>query len=175
MTYERQPTQLSKESALDLAKGLGWFSIALGLAQLMAPQKLAESLGMRGSEPVLQAYGLREIGTGVGILAGRDPTPWVWGRVGGDALDLATLTAGLAKSRKQENVVLAAAAVVGVTILDLMCAQALSQKQPTSPRTAIRDYSGRSGFPKPAHEMRGIARDGHARAEGRPATIHSAA
>ena len=77
-----------------LAKGLGWLSIGLGLAELVAPQALCRALGLEGRETLVQVYGAREMATGVAILMSHDPTPWVWGRVGGDVVDLATLAMG---------------------------------------------------------------------------------
>src|SRR5436190_19397243 len=82
-------------TALKVARGLGWFSIALGALELFATRELRRSLGMRGDEPLLRLYGLREITTGIGILMSNDPTPWIWGRVLGDALDTGTLAAHL--------------------------------------------------------------------------------
>jgi hypothetical protein len=83
------------EAGHALAKGLGWFSIALGAAEVLAPRALTRWLGMPGSETVLQAFGMREIGTGVGILTSNNPTGWIWGRIGGDVLDLTALAPGL--------------------------------------------------------------------------------
>ena len=143
----------------DLASGLGWFSIALGVAELVAPRTLTNMLGIKGSETLVQAYGLREIATGIGILSSEDPTPWMWGRVAGDALDISTLVTGLSGDNpKWENVAFALAAVGGVTALDLYCAQALS-RQDSQPALPMRDYRNRSGFPRPPEAMRGAARD----------------
>ena len=112
-----------------LAQGMGWVSIGLGLAELLAPGNLARFLGMEERTELIRVYGMREIATGVGILSQDDPTPWMWGRVGGDMLDLGTPAAGLRRSNPQrENVGLAIAAVAGVTLLDVFCAQALSRK-----------------------------------------------
>src|SRR5687767_10214077 len=72
--------------AWGMAQGLGWFSIALGLMEVMAPRKLAHTLGMDEHEKTIFGYGVREIATGIAILTAKDPTPWIWGRVGGDAL-----------------------------------------------------------------------------------------
>src|SRR5579883_2330486 len=47
-----------------LANGLGWFSIGLGLAEVIAPGALAQLIGVPetdNSRKVLRAYGLREI------------------------------------------------------------------------------------------------------------------
>jgi hypothetical protein len=65
-----------------------------GLAELLAPRAVARVTGMRRDERLLRAYGLRQIVAGVGLLTAKDPEPWLWARVGGDALDLATLAAG---------------------------------------------------------------------------------
>ena len=119
------------DTTLGLAQGLGWFSIGLGLAELLAPHAVSRSLGLRGQEKLVASYGAREIATGIGILASRDPTPWIWGRVAGDALDIGTLAGGLALGRGRErgNAGLAIAAVAGVTLLDVLCGRALSGAQ----------------------------------------------
>jgi len=162
MRYETQRTgrQGHPDSQTDaLARGLGVFSIALGLIEVAAARTLTRTLGMEGNEALVRLYGLREIAKGVGILASSDPTPWIWGRVAGDALDIATLVPGLDEDNpKRGNVGIALAAVAGVTALDVYCGQALSRESPT-PLPPIRDYSHRSGFSRPASAMRGAARD----------------
>jgi len=101
---------------------------------------------------------VREIATGIGILSSRDPTPWIWGRVGGDALDLATLAGGFHEGNPEKaNVGFALGAVAAVGALDAYCATALSAgSEPPQPR---RDYSARSGFPREPDAMRGAASD----------------
>ncbi|HWT31196.1 MAG TPA: cyclase dehydrase, partial [Propylenella sp.] len=102
----------------------------------------------------------REVATGMGILASRDPAPWIWGRVGGDALDVATLAAGLSRDNaRRQNIGLAIASVLGVTALDVVCAMSLSSQDGRRPRLPVRDYRDRSGFPRGTEEMRGAARD----------------
>jgi hypothetical protein len=141
-----------------VARGLGWFSIALGVAELVMTRGLARGLGMRGQQTLLRAYGLREVANGVAILQADRQAPWLWARVGGDALDIATLAAGMAGNAKKANVAIALGAVAGVTALDVMTAQAVSNKERRA-RQPVRDYSRRSGFSRPIEEMRGIARD----------------
>jgi uncharacterized membrane protein len=54
----------------------------------------------------------------------------MWARVAGDAMDLATLSAAAASPRtRKPAVAFAAANVLGVAALDLLCAQELSRKQ----------------------------------------------
>jgi hypothetical protein len=162
MRYETERTgrRGHPDSTTDaLARGLGVFSIALGLVEVVAARSLTRALGMQGNETLVRLYGLREIAKGVGILASNDPMPWMWGRVAGDALDLATLATGLeGDNPKRDNVMLALASVAGVTALDIYCAQTLSRESPT-PLPPMRDYSDRSGLPRPPKAMGGAARD----------------
>jgi hypothetical protein len=138
------------------ARGLGWFSIGLGAAEMLAPRLLGRALGMPHSGGLLFLYGLREIATGVGLLRARNQTPWLWGRVAGDALDLATLAAH-ARSNNKLNIGLGMVAVAGVTALDVTMAKAMAERDERRSR-AWADYSDRSGFPQSADAARGIAR-----------------
>ncbi|MFY1829461.1 hypothetical protein ACN47A_26345 [Myxococcus fulvus] len=113
-------------NAMKVAKVLGWVSIGLGLSELVAPGALARFLGVRRGTGLLRAYGLREIAAGVGILTRANPTPWVWARVGGDLLDLASLGPAVKHSPRKENVAGAVAFVVGATAVDAWCARRLS-------------------------------------------------
>lgn len=109
-----------------LATFLGFFSLGLGLWELLSPRTVANSTGVR-SETLLRAYGARELAAGLGILTTRRPALWLWARVAGDALDLATLGATIARADSDEDrakAVTATTAVAGVTALDLMCALA---------------------------------------------------
>jgi hypothetical protein len=109
---------------------LGWFSIALGAAELLAPRHVARLIGVtpnRQTLTILRAYGARKLASGVGILAKPTEARWLWSRVGGDAVDLITL--GQAASRKnsdQKRLGLATLAVLGVTAVDVLAAQSMS-------------------------------------------------
>nr|WP_297459145.1 hypothetical protein [uncultured Halomonas sp.] len=141
-----------------LARGLGWFSLGLGLFELFAPRKLTGALGMHGKETLVRAYGAREIVAGIGALSD-NPTPAIWSRVGGDAMDLATLTPALSNDNpKKRNACIAVGILLGAAAIDLYCAQALGRRHerlagPTP------DYSDRSGFSRSAAAMRGAASD----------------
>ena len=138
-----------------LAQGLGWFSIGLGIAELAAPCNLARFLRIDERTDLIRVYGMREIATGLGILSQDDPTPWQWGRVGGDVLDLGTLAARLGRSSQRENVGVAIAAVAGVMALDLLCARVFTagaEDRGRLPRR-IRNCSARRGMPRPPAEM----------------------
>jgi len=124
------------------ARGLGWFSIGLGLAQIGAPRTVARLIGIDDDEETrntMFAIGLREITSGIGILSRPRPSGWVWGRAGGDVMDLALL--GKAMSQEENNrgrLAAATAAVLGVTVLDFLIGQQLSR----GPNGASRDSTG---------------------------------
>jgi uncharacterized membrane protein len=114
-----------------LARALGWFSIGLGLAEVLAPQSVARLTGIENDESnrrLLRGMGLREITSGLGILSQRKTAGWVWSRVAGDALDLALLGSALRSENAQKGrVVAATAAVLGVTALDVYCGTQLGE------------------------------------------------
>lgn len=112
-----------------LARGLGWFSIGLGLVEVLSPRTVTDALGVDDRHTALvRLYGMREIASGVGILAERTPTAGVMSRVAGDALDLATLGLAFRNDNPRRSAVLTAiAAVAGVAALDIMCAKQLSE------------------------------------------------
>jgi hypothetical protein len=141
-----------------LARALGWFSIGLGLTELLAPRAMTRWLGMEGHETLVRAYGMREIGAGIMTLS-PDKGLGLQSRVAGDALDIATLLAGLrADNPKRDNVMIALAMVVGVTLLDIAGAKAVNTSQRRSERPQ-RTYRDRSGYPQGLERARGAARD----------------
>jgi uncharacterized membrane protein len=113
-----------------IANGLGWFSIGLGLAEVAAPGKLAELIGIRdknANRALLRIYGLREIAAGIGILSQPRPAGWMWGRVAGDVVDLTSLGSALtSRHANRTRIGTTTAAVLGVTALDVLCARQLS-------------------------------------------------
>ena len=152
---------MHQSRAQTVAAGLGFFSIGLGLAELIAPRLVRQAMGFRCSDSVVRLYGAREIANGIGLLTARNRAPWLWGRVGGDLLDVATLLAGRkAGSARNHNLRLALFAVIGIAALDLACAQVLSaSRSPQDVTRRLPDYRNRSGLPRPPAAMRGAARD----------------
>ncbi len=107
-----------------LADRLGWFSLALGGAQLAQPGRVARMIGVPDTPQnrlLLRVLGAREIASGLGILSRDRQAPWLWSRVAGDAMDLVLL--GLAfgsASSKRRQLGVATAAVAGVAALDVV-------------------------------------------------------
>ncbi|MGD9765061.1 MAG: SRPBCC family protein [Candidatus Binatia bacterium] len=137
-----------------LAHALGWFSIGVGVAEAVAPRTVARALGLADSAPqrgrqripwsllgaqqsdsssTLRLFGLREIGTGLGILTRRRPAGWLWARVLGDLLDLGFLSKAMQSTPAHRGrLATAAVAVAGVTALDIACSRQLSARKKVS-------------------------------------------
>ena len=124
----QRPAKPGAVSPAYLARALGWFSIALGTLELLWPRVLTRLLGLRGHETLVRSYGLREVGTGIGILRSKDPTYWVYGRVGGDALDIATVSLGLSGPRRA-SAALALVSLAGMTAVDVICSGMLAKQR----------------------------------------------
>lgn len=123
----RAKTHSPKDGTDTLSRALGWFSIGLGLAQLVAPAQVAR---MAGAEPdtntirLMRALGARELLSGVGILSGRHSDTWVRARVAGDIVDLALLGRVMASDDANRGMTtVATLAVAGVTALDVLAAK----------------------------------------------------
>lgn len=126
---------------IQLAKFLGFFSLGLGTAELIAPQRLVRLLGRPRSAALFRGFGAREIAAGIAVLTYPDNPAPLWARVGGDALDLAALSWALRSGNSRRDAAAAAtAAVAAVTVLDVLCAVALTRRQLRAGRTARRTH-----------------------------------
>ena len=149
------------DTAQNLAKALGAFSVALGAFELAAPGRIARWLGL--SSPSSRCSGVTAGASSPPARASSPPpadsppSRWfVWGRVAGDAADIATLAAGLRFSKRKVNIMIALGSVAAVTALDLVCALQMNQNA-RQPKRPVRDYSARSGFPRGVSASFGIA------------------
>jgi uncharacterized membrane protein len=163
--FRRARNDWSRREIIDdseerLARGLGWFSIGLGIAQIAAPRAFARLIGLNGNRTLMRVVGIREFASGVGILSRRKPTGWLWSRVGGDLMDLAILGKALVSpSTNRRRVATATAAVTGVTVLDIRASQELSSSPtPEDNRISIRVRKSVT-INRPAEELYGFWRD----------------
>ena len=127
-----------------LANFLGIFSIGLGLAEALAPQAMARLIGVKHPDErtraTMRLMGLREIGHGLSILTNQFPTKALWGRVAGDALDLALLGKTFANPENDRGRTLFATAnVLAVTALDVMAAKQLAMQPETEANAGRHD------------------------------------
>jgi uncharacterized membrane protein len=118
----------SRSNAGPLTQGLGWFSIGLGVAQLLAPRGMSRLAGVPG-DPIalMRLFGLREVACGIGILTQRDPAPWVRARIAGDVMDLTALGLAAFSPYGRGRTTAALVTVAGVTALDVICSRELDR------------------------------------------------
>jgi hypothetical protein len=123
----RNPANLA---AGKLASGIALFSLGLGLAEALMPKTMTRAIGVDENQSgVIRALGLREIGHGLSIMMAQKPTAQMWARVGGDAIDLAYLGSQAAnKETDKTKLAIAAAAVMGATAMDVICAKMLTSQ-----------------------------------------------
>ena len=114
---------------IQVAKALGWFSIVLGVIELLAPGWLARQIGVGEHSRVMRAFGLREIASGLGILVNPEQPAGLWARLGGDALDLATL-GNAARAGDRQRAAFAIGMVAGLGLIDAIYARRLQRQSP---------------------------------------------
>jgi uncharacterized membrane protein len=117
--------------ARGLPPALGWFSLALGAAQLVVPGAVNRLIGVRptgANRTLTRAIGLRELAAGIGIIT-REPSGFLRARVAGDAVDLALLSNALRSDGAKSRTGAALVAVGGVTALDITAVRARSQRR----------------------------------------------
>jgi uncharacterized membrane protein len=130
----------SKQSAdsTGLSRGLGWLGVTLGVTELAFPRTLASVVGVDNRSPassmIVRAMGVREIASGMAVLATpRHPAP-LWARVIGDAIDLGLL--GLAMTARGSNrrrLALTLGAIAGVTVVDVLASRSSARARRFSP------------------------------------------
>jgi hypothetical protein len=110
---------------------------------------------MEGREGLVRTYGVREFGAGVMCLS-TNSDYGAFSRAAGDVLDLGTLaTAYRDDNPKKRNVGIAMAAVAGIAVLDAAVGWAIRDLHKR--KSAPKDFSDRSGFPKGVEYSRGKA------------------
>ena len=133
--YQRMANRDRGTGGESLADFLGFFSIGLGLAQVLAPKGMSKVCGVAdadGNAPLMRLMGFREISHGIAILSRQQPEKAVWSRVVGDTLDLAMLGKTMANPENNRAMTLFATAnVLAVTALDVTCAKQLSMQPKT--------------------------------------------
>ena len=133
--YEVQQEATGDSGRDDLTQGLGWFSVGLGLAQLIAPRAVSRIVGVPLPPALVRLGGLRELACGLGVLTREPVAPWFQARVASDCLRLASL-AGAAATRKRgrRRIAFAMAAVGGITALDVYCTREYARADRKTPR-----------------------------------------
>ena len=106
-----------------VARGLAWFGIALGVAEVLAPRAVARAAGVKRHARMVRAFGMREIASGALVLAASHPERALWLRVAGDGLDGALLASAMTPNNPHRGrALLATLAVAPVVVLDALYA-----------------------------------------------------
>src|SRR5690348_10037685 len=71
-----------------LSTGLALFSLCLGTVELLAPRWLARVIGVDVSPGTMRTFGLREIASGITMLAQPESPKGARSRLAGDVMDL---------------------------------------------------------------------------------------
>ena len=131
----RIPERQLRHGSLDRrAVGLGWFSVGLGLAQLIAPREVARLIGADersdSTRTAIMAVGVRELTCGIGLLSRSRPAAWAWARVAGDVMDMGLLAYAWRGGRaSREQVLGAGGTVLGAALLDAETAMELGRAE----------------------------------------------
>jgi len=110
-----------------LGFGLGLFSMALGAAELLGARRISRALDAKDHEGLIRGFGVREVVAGFGLLNMPANASSVWGRVAGDAMDLAALGAAARRSPRNRWIWGSLAFVAGATMLDIVAARGLDR------------------------------------------------
>ncbi len=142
-----------------LARGLSAFSIGLGIAQLLAPRKLAELIGLNDDhDALMRMLGVRELTSGLGIMQGK-PGHFLAARAAGDFMDLGLLASALRQPRNDRDKLMGAiVAVAAVTALDIVACM-LQNRNHSEPGWRVREpgrYEGAISNDTP-HQLRASA------------------
>jgi hypothetical protein len=124
----------------------------LGVPQLLAPRLINRLIGVTGtdrSRTLIRIVGLREVGSGIGILSHPRPAGFLFTRVAGDAMDLLLLLAALrAKGTARHRVAAATAAVTSIAIVDVIAsAKASRSSHQAAADSAVRSAQDTANYP----------------------------
>src|SRR5215208_1274752 len=107
-----------------LAKFLGLFSFALGVAQLAVPDRVNKLIGVQDkpkARAIQRAVGVQELTAAQGIFSFSPPTPVLWSRVAGDIFHLSLLVKALDNRRNDKGKLFGAiGAVAGIGLVDAL-------------------------------------------------------
>jgi hypothetical protein len=116
-----------KTSNLAASRAMGIASVAVGLSELLMPEKIEQTLGLPNGEDtgIIRVLGVREVFHGVDLLTHHNPTPGILARVAGDLLDGAVLAAAAKKSRNSKGLLTILALVAPIVLADMILAPRL--------------------------------------------------
>lgn len=122
--------------AMQTARTLGWLSLGVGLIEFVSNRTISRTLGLGNMGAFMRACAVREVASGIGLLAADRPSGWLWARVAGDAMDMLLLAPAVRPGNPQRHWAAAALAfVASVTAVDLLCARRMAAEEAEAPVT----------------------------------------
>ena len=120
----------------EATRGLGWASVGIGLAEIVAPGPVQTLLGLEDRPQhrgILRVLGIRELMHGFGILTAKHPNQQmqagIWSRVAGDTLDTVLLGVAATRTKQPGRFAAVAASVMMIGCLDLLSAVRLQRQR----------------------------------------------
>lgn len=112
-------------------KFLGWVSCALGATEILVAKRLDRLLGTGDGENsgVFRVLGIRELMHGFDLLTHKQKKTGIRARIAGDLLDGLLLAIAARNSKTPSRVLIAAAAISPVVVMDLVGATRLSKRR----------------------------------------------
>jgi uncharacterized membrane protein len=114
-----------------MARGLGIFSLGLGVPLVAMPGAINRLLGVQDdddSRTWQRIVGVRELAAAAGLLTRPRPVGWQWARVAGDVMDTALMgTARITKAARAERIAATLGALAGILAIDLFAAARLTR------------------------------------------------
>lgn len=104
-----------------LTTALAWFSIGLGLVQLLVPGTVAKVSGLPAGPAIMRVLGARDMALAVGLINSRNAAIWQWAKVAGDAMDLVALgIAARTSPARKRRLAKTALLLAGMAALDVI-------------------------------------------------------
>lgn len=143
-------------SSRKLAQGIGWYSIALAVVELISPKTVNQTIGIKDDplhHNLVRVRGVRELISGIGIVASRKPAGYLWSRVAGDVIDFALVGQALTHRRNnKQKLLIATAAFSAVALLDVVAALSQTHKKDT-PNLRLKRSIKVNGTPDELYEL----------------------
>jgi hypothetical protein len=115
---------------VQMARGLGWFSLGLGALEVAAAPKLGKMFGVKHKASTFRTLGTRELGHGFAILRKKIPSHRaVFSRVIGDIIDAGAFANAMRHPRARRGRIAGAIAFVAAAgIVDYLVACSLARR-----------------------------------------------
>src|SRR3954469_4812833 len=138
-----------------LAKFLGLFSFGLGAAQLAAPERINDLIGVKDTpktRAIMRGVGVQELSAAQGAFAFSPPTPVLWARVVGDIAHLGLLAKAYGNKRNDQGRLRSTVgAVAAIGLIDAIVAARYQSRWPKEP-TGVEPLPTARGQEEPMKE-----------------------